>query len=205
MNTSEKQTLYFGFRQVIYIVGCFAIISFQHLLAAKYLNETFHEHGVVENLQLGELLLTIALFCTTAFRIKEFKRLAPLFAGLCALATCRELDNFLGSTIPILGWKIGFLFVLLTGTYALKHWQETRKEFFQFIRHPAFGIMLGAMLLILPIAQCVGHKSFIVHVLQEEHVGRIKELLEESIETIGYFLLFCSAIELLFTPQRQRK
>ena len=55
------------------------------------------------------------------------------------------------------------------------------------------------MVLVLPVAQCIGHKRFLINVLQEDHVGRIKELLEESLETIGYFILLCSSVELIWT------
>ena len=63
-------------------------------------------------------------------------------------------------------------------------------------------MMCCAITVIIPIAQCIGHRSFVINVLQLEHVGNIKEFVEESIETAGYFILVCSAIE-LFWPSRR--
>ena len=198
MTTTEKATIWFGIRQFIYLAGCFAVILLEHFLACRFHGETFREHCIIENLQLCELLLATIVFGVTSLRKGEFARLMPLFAGLCAFAVCRELDNFLGTLIPVVGWKIGVVFPIASISYALVDWQETQREFFRFLRHPAFNIMMCAMVLILPVAQCIGHKSFLVNVLQEEHVGRIKELLEESLETIGYFILLCSSVELFW-------
>ena len=197
MTTTEKASLWFGVRHLIYLCGCFAVILLEHLLASRFHGETFHEHCIIENIQLGELVLATIIFGVASLRKGEFARLKPLFAGLCAFAVCRELDNFLGAHVPVLGWKIGVVFPIAAAVYAFADWQETRREFFLFLRHPSFEIMLCAMVLVIPAAQCIGHKSFLVNVLQEEHVGRIKELLEESLETIGYFILLCSSMELL--------
>ena len=193
----EKRHLFFMLRQFIYLVGCVATVFFQHFLASKYLDATFHEHGIVENMQLCELILATVLFSCVRIKRADYKKLAPFFAALCAMACCRELDNFLGSTLPIIGWKIGFIFIIIAGWYALKDWKQTCQEVLKFIRHPSLGIMLCAIVLIIPVGQCIGHKSFLINVLQMEHVGRIKELIEESVETVGYFVLLCSAVELL--------
>ena len=58
-------------------------------------------------------------------------------------------------------------------------------------------MMLFALALIIPIAQCLGHKPFLANVLSESHIGKVKEFIEESIETVGYFVLLCSSFELL--------
>ena len=203
MTTTKKASLWFGIRQLIYLAGCFAVILIEHLLATRYHGETFHEHCIIENLQLCELLLTTLLFCISWLRQGVFAKLMPLFAGLCAFAACRELDCFLGNHIPTFGWKIGVIFPIASVAYALKDWKETQRVIFLFLRHPSFELMLCAMILILPVAQCIGHKSFLLNVLEEEHIGRIKELLEESLETIGYFVLLCSSIELLVKHKKQ--
>ena len=203
MTTTEKASVWFGVRQLIYLGGCFAVVLLEHLLAYCFHGETFHEHCIIENIQLCELLLATIVFSIGKLCNGEYERLTSFFAGLCAMAVCRELDNFLGTHIPLIGWKIGVVFPIFTALYALADWQETRKELFRFLRHPAFEIMLCAMVLVFPAAQCIGHRSFLVNVLQEEHVGRIKELLEESLETIGYFILLCASVELQWKQNGQ--
>ncbi len=203
MTISEKTTFWSATRQLLYCAGCFVMIFLEYAIATIYKDRTFDENGIMENLQLGELLFACALFCIIALRQKTFTKLSLFFASLCAFAACREMDNLLDDRIPAVGWKIAFIFIAAAVIYALKHWKCTREELFKFLSHPSFIMMCFAVTTIIPIAQCVGHKSFVINVLQMEHVGSIKEFIEESIETIGYFILLCSAVELLCHPNKQ--
>ena len=202
MTDTDKSTIFFTIRQFLYCAGCFGVMFLQHAIAAVCKDKTFDENGILENLQLGELLLACALFFCVSFICKNFHNLGVVFASLCAFAACRELDSFFDDHIPLIGWKFAFLFVVLAIGYAMKNWRQTREELLLFFRHPSFPMMCCAMTVIIPVAQCIGHRSFVVNVLQVEHVGSIKEFIEESIETVGYFILICSAIE-LFWHSRQ--
>lgn len=202
MTDTEKSTILSAIRQILYCAGCFGVAFLQHAIAAVCKEKTFDENGILENLQLGELLLACALFLCVSFIRKNFHKLGIVFASLCAFAACRELDSFFDDHIPLIGWKFAFLFVVLAIGYAMKNWRKTREELLLFFRHPSFPMMCCAMTVIIPVAQCIGHRSFVVNVLQVEHVGSIKEFIEESIETVGYFILICSAIE-LFWHSRQ--
>lgn len=55
-----------------------------------------------------------------------------------------------------------------------------------------------AVTIIIPIAQCTGHRPFVTSVLGPDRVTSIKELIEESIEAIGYFLILLSSLECFF-------
>lgn len=202
MTDTDKSTIFSTIRQFLYCAGCFGVMFLQHAIAAVCKDKTFDENGILENLQLGELLLACALFFCVSFICKNFHNLGVVFASLCAFAACRELDSFFDDHIPLIGWKFAFLFVVLAIGYAMKNWRKTREELLLFFRHPSFPMMCCAMSVIIPVAQCIGHRSFVVNVLQVEHVGSIKEFIEESIETVGYFILICSAIE-LFWHSRQ--
>ena len=202
MTDTDKSTIFSAIRQIIYLAGCFGVMFLQHAIAAVCKDKTFDENGILENLQLGELLLACALFFCVSFICKNFHILGVVFASLCAFAACRELDSFFDDHIPLIGWKFAFLFVVLAIGYAMKNWRKTCEELLLFFHHPSFPMMCCATTVIIPVAQCIGHRSFVVNVLQVEHVGSIKELIEESIETVGYFILICSAIE-LFWHSRQ--
>ena len=200
LTDTEKTTFFSAVRQILYCVGCIGVTFWEHAVAAVCKEKTFDENGFMENLQLGELLFACAIFLIISFRRKRFHKMGIIFAALCATAACRELDNVFDNLIPVIGWKFAFIFIALAVGYALKNWQETREELFKFFRHPSFPMMCCAITVIIPIAQCIGHRSFVVNVLNVEHVGSIKEFVEESIETAGYFILFCSSIELLCNP-----
>ena len=202
LTSTEKSAFYSAIRQLLYCAGCFGVTFLEHAIAAVCKEKTFDENGILENLQLGELLLACVLFFVVSFCRNTFHRLGIVFASLCLFAGCRELDSFFDDRIPLIGWKFAFLFIALAVAYAMKNWRQTREELFMFFRHPAFIMMCCTITVVIPLAQCVGHRSFVLNVLQIDHIGSIKEFIEESLETAGYFILFCSAIELFF-PSRQ--
>ena len=57
MTASEKSTILSAVRQLLYCAGCFGVAFLQHAVAAIYKERTFDENGILENFQLGELLL----------------------------------------------------------------------------------------------------------------------------------------------------
>ena len=104
MTDTEKSTILSAIRQILYCVGCFCVAFLQHAVAAVCKEKTFDENGILENLQLGELLLACVLFLIIFFHRKSFRILSIVFASLCAFAACRELDNFFAGNIPLIGW-----------------------------------------------------------------------------------------------------
>ena len=202
MTATEKTTILSAVRQLFYCAGCFGVTFMQYAIAAACKEKTFDENGILENFQLGELLLACALFLVVSLRRKAFHKLGIVFASLCAFAACRELDALFDDCIPVIGWKFAFLFIAAATVYAFINWKRTREEIFCFLRSSTFPMMCFVIIIVIPVAQCIGHRSFVANVLQMDHIGSIKEFIEESIETIGYFFLLCSAIELLCQPPR---
>ena len=202
MTATEKTTILSAVRQLLYCAGCFGVTFLQYVIAAACKEKTFDENGILENFQLGELLIACVLFLVVSLRRKDFHKLGIVFASLCAFAACRELDALFDDCIPVIGWKFAFLFIAAATVYAFLNWKRTHEEIFCFLRSPAFPMMCFVIIIVIPVAQCIGHRSFVANVLQMDHIGSIKEFIEESIETIGYFILLCSAIELLCPPPR---
>ena len=96
-----------------------------------------------------------------------------------------------------------------------------------FLSSPAFYLMVTAMMVIGPVAQCVGHKPMIknavgvtvdlytnktVQQLEDAHldislnvdIRSIRRLFEESTEFMGYTLIILSALELFFLLRKKR-
>jgi hypothetical protein len=59
-------------------------------------------------------------------------------------------------------------------------------------------MMCCALIIIIPIAQCIGHGPFVRAVLNRQDIAAIKELFEECSETMGYMLLLLSSVECAF-------
>ena len=114
---------------------------------------------------------------------------------LCLFACCRELDKFFDNYLGFVSWKFCYIFPVLALIYAYRHKNNIGDNIFSFCASPAFYMMCCAMIVIIPLAQCIGHNPFIADVMGKYRVADIKELFEESCETIGYFIIFLASIE----------
>jgi hypothetical protein len=201
LNPTEKQLLQMTIRQGLYFIGAFVVMGVQFWLSRVFHEHTFDEFMWAENLQAGLLVFSCAMFAWNGIRhtSTSFRPLCFLLASGCALAVFRELDSLMDNVIPLVSWRVGFLFVAAAVAYAFRHLPDCRKTLLPFTGMPAFHMMVCSLIVIVAIAQLVGHKPFLRNVLVEfDHVGPIKELFEESVETIGYYCLACASVELLF-------
>lgn len=199
MTKEERKNLYLAVRQFIYFVAVFAFIGLLLLLANKFQKNTFNENSVIENLQLFFLLISAVSFLYCAFIEKKWREISLFLASITALAACRELDKFFDSAIPLVSWKFAFLFVLSAVFYACMNLKPFLKSVLRFFGMPSFYIMCAAVVMILPVAQCIGHRPLVSAALGPRFgrydVAAIKELFEEALEVVGYFLILLSSIE----------
>lgn len=202
----EKSTLLFLLRQVIYFVFLVLSSVWMWQMAKVYHANLFEEFGLVENIEVVCLLVIAVIFGFWAILYPKERALSVFLMTLPLTAACRELDAFFDNTFPIVGWQFALFFPFIAGIYVLFRWEDFRKSFFRFLNSPAFYLMMTAMVIIVPVAQCIGHKSFIVDVVGSATDARIiRRLFEESIELEGYLLILFSSLEYYFSPLRSKK
>ena len=205
LTQSEKKTNDLLIRQFVYFCITIGFIFFIHVLTKIYPGYAFVEFGIIENVQLILLFLSGSILALYACFLSVERPLFWALSSLCFFAVCRELDSFFDKALPIISWKFGFLFPLAAGIYAIRHWQDARKMFFDFVKTPAFNLMLMALLICVPVAQVLGHRPFIAAALGTETDARaVRRLIEEGLEVIGYFLIFLSTIECYFSVIRKK-
>lgn len=199
-NISKKEKTVFlrVFRQTLYFILIFSFIFFIHFIAKIYKSSTFDEHQIVENLQVTFLITSGLFFIIEAYFYKKYRTILFLLASLCFFASCRELDKFFDRNIPYISWKIAYIFPIMALSYTVKHIKNLRNTIINFYSSPAFFMMCSALIITLPIAQCIGHGPFVRNVLGDYRIADIKEFFEESCETIGYFTILLSSIETYF-------
>ena len=183
----------------------FSFVFFIHFIADKYKSKTFDEHSIIENIQLTFLIVSGLLFVIEAIYHKKYRPVLFLLASLSFLASVRELDKFFDESVKFVGWEIGFLFPVSALIFAYKNRRTLRNTLIDFYSSSAFYMMCCAMIIILPIAQCIGHGPFVRDVLGDFRVGDIKEFFEESCETMGYFLILLSSIEFYLGLLKSKK
>jgi hypothetical protein len=64
--------------------------------------------------------------------------------------------------------------------------------------------MCSVMVMLVPIAQCIGHRPFVIHVLGTYKMAEIKQLFEEGAEFIGYTQLILASVECYFDLLRKK-
>ncbi len=194
-NKSELNIIYSTIRQFMYFMATFAFVLLVNVIAKHYKAATFEENGIIENMQLYILLSAGIVFFVNTLHYPHMRSISFLLASFCFFATCRELDSFFDKSVPVISWKFGYFFPLLAGIYGFLTLHSTIKSSLQFLSSQSFFMMCCAVIIILPIAQCIGHRPLIVSVLGNHDVANIKQLFEECCELIGYFLILLSSIE----------
>ena len=58
-------------------------------------------------------------------------------------------------------------------------------------------MMMTAVVIIIPVAQCLGHRSFLVDLMGDDNLNAflMRRILEEPIELLGYVQILLASIE----------
>ncbi len=195
----EKTIVFNVIRQFIYFCVVFAFVLFLVYLSSIYHSKTFAEHGVVENIQLGLLLSSGLIFLVQLKLRPEYACVLWLLASCSFLAACRELDMFFDEHLPVISWRIGFIFPLIAFGKAYQYSYCLKKTLIRFFTSPSFYMMSCSMIIIIPVAQCIGHRPLMVNVLNTTGISAVKELFEEACEAVGYLMILLSSIECYFS------
>ncbi len=204
METSEKSAFSLLVRYVAYVV----LLFIQYLLLTYVVlpkNWSFGENGIIEWLQVAFLILLFITLGGASLIYSQMRKVLLLLMSCSMLAIARELDKILDIYIPVLGWKIIFLLVVPLILLQFRNGSDLRRQLLKFATSPAMGIFLTAIIVILPLAQCIGDRSYLRVAMGDDYVGKYKVIFEESMELYGYLLLLCGAVEtILFARQHQK-
>ncbi len=184
-------------RFVIYsfvIFGCMAAISIIDPIVGIAF---YKENGPLELAQLCLLVGAGTTFFIGSFYFPNFSQLFFFLSSFFAFAVIRELDSLLSSMIPWVGWKVGFVILLLAMVLSYINRNILKNQIRQFIAYRSFAILWVGFLVAVPIAQMLGHGEFLQYVMGDDYIRGYKRVIEESGEVIGYCLLFMGSIESL--------
>lgn len=208
LSFSEKE------KSIIFKVTCWSIFFLLLLLssigvwtiARYYQAETFSEYGIIENLQLMALLTSTFIFLLNAHKNPSFRSISLFLACLTTFCFIRELDAWFDDVLPIVTWKFAWFFPLAGIGYMFKTRKALRKPLFEFLNSGTFSVMVTAVILFIPAAQCIGHRSFITDAIgTSENLINIRRLVEESLELLAYILILLSSVEMFFEfPQKNK-
>ena len=155
----------------------------------------FKEGGWIERSQLLLLGATSSLYFYEAFFSAHHRAIFHFLACVSVFGMFRELDAFLDYLVPLIGWKIGFIFVF----YALFSAYAHRKVFLQqiqvFLATHSMVILWAGFIVAIPIGQLIGHGDFLKALMGDNYDRDYKRLIEETLELLGYILVLAGTIE----------
>ncbi|BFM49223.1 hypothetical protein [Marinomonas sp. THO17] len=193
------------FRGFIYLVLVSVVAQIISLEGYKMLSAAqYSEQSLTEHMQDMLSFLSCILFLYVSRRDKSMKIAATLLAALMAMMFVRESDSLLDQYVFDGAWQsivlviIACVFVFLWGRFntlypALKHYAN----------QACFGTFLAGLVTLLGFSRLMGRGSFWEAVMGDVYMRVVKNIVEEGIETLGYTLIFISAVELALACRRQ--
>jgi len=180
----------------VFTVMIFALILLIWWLARSRGEELFSEGGLLEWIQFGILLATVAVFVCAGRFIRDFRELFFLLAALPCMAAVRELDADFDRWLGAFGWQLPFYLILLwAAIHGMRKRAAIRSQLQPFIRHRAFGILWAGFMIAIPFAQMIGNGEFLRALSDEDYQRSIKRLIEECTEAIGYLVMLLGAVD----------
>jgi len=206
--STEQRTFNGVARQCLYFVLLIGVVCALWPLTHILGRDLFYENGLLENFQCFVLMTAALLFFFDALRIKSYRIILLGLASICVLGIFRETDAFWDEALPCISWRIGFIAPITVALYAFKERKKIKEGLYHFFESPAFYMMINAMVVVIPVAQCIGHKPLIEDItgnIDMSIIRSIRRMIEESCELCGYILILCSAIEIFFNLSFPRK
>ena len=81
----------------------------------------FYENGTLEWFQFSLLATNVLLFALSALCLPTYRQLAIILGCVTTFAATREVDRVLNRLLPVVGWKIGGLFLVVAAWLLLRH------------------------------------------------------------------------------------
>ncbi len=155
----------------------------------------FTDGGPVEWGQFAVLSAVTVGLWAGAWRMPSLRVVLVVLGSLAAFAAVRESDFALNDTVPLAGWKFGFVFPVLAAVYAALNGDAFWAQVGWMLRRRAFVVLWAGFMVAMPIGQLVGHGELLRQLMGEEYDHHYKHAIEEMLESVGYLVLACGTVE----------
>ena len=201
----DKQTYGAAIRQGIYLIILTLIVFLFWRVSDVYKSATVQEYGLFETAQSVVIFLTALSFGIQAARNKTYRAILLLLCGLALAALVREQDAYLDKTIPYIGWTWCWLFPMTGLVILIRQLRKETATLTHFLSSHAFHMMMTAIIIIIPIAQCLGHRGFLADLLGTPGIDShlVRRIMEEPIELLGYIQILLASIETALEVHRK--
>ena len=176
---------------------CLAVILLWKLADLNKTPLFVGEYGFIETTQTAVLLLATLSLSIQACGNRIYRPLLLLLASLTLAAAIREQDAFFEQAIPGISWYFCWVFPVAAIINIIRLRRNSLPSFIAFLRSNSFNMMITAAIIIIPIAQLLGHRSFLEDLINNPAVntGQLRRIIEEPIELLGYLQILLATLE----------
>ncbi|RQW64593.1 hypothetical protein [Vibrio viridaestus] len=172
---------------------CLATIACIHLdvdLFGPVINET----SITECVQQILLGISSIAFYRVSIENPRVKQAALLISGFFMVMFIRELD-FLFDYLHHGSWVYPALFVAAAAIYnACKEGADAIKQMAIILNYPDMKILIVGVMFLLVFSRLYGMGSFWQELMGQDYQRAVKNVAEESVELLCYFLITVSAV-----------
>ncbi len=176
-----------GISQVIFL-DAFEQVDFES--AHKYGEHSYTEWG-----QVVMLIMIIGLFFWTAKLDKDKQAVSIAVTGFFTMALIREFDMHLDLVYDGLWQILALVTLLITVWLVYKQKAFFKASVIYLFSTPAFGFIAAGFLTTFVFSRLYGRGTFWKQVMEDGYMRTVKNASEESIELLGYTIIFIGAIE----------
>lgn len=205
MTNQVKYTLQTTIRRVIYLIIMSLVVVLLWKLADIYKSDLVIEYGLIESAQSVLCLLITTSFALQAIWNKEQRALLLFLASLGLTALIREQDSWFETHLPAVSWY--FCWIFPAATIINLFAKRAGNSVLQFLQSGSFNMMFTAIVIILPVAQLLGHRSFLEDLMNTPGINTVilRRLVEEPVELMGYLQILLASIEFQVEHIKARK
>lgn len=169
-----------------------------------YLKNNIPEQSLTEYTQEFLLLGTTVVFAYLGQTRKLYKRTAFLMAAFFCCLLIRELDLFFDQLIFHGFWIFPALSVALsTLIYANQQREQTLKALAEVMKNSYFPILCLGLGITLVYSRLFGMGGIWHQILGDNFQRIVKNIAEESSESLGYTIIFYAAVNYFFYYKKQ--
>jgi len=200
----------FPVRLLVYLVLIgLALMAEVRLVLNLGFRKVLLENAVVEWVSVGLCALTVLVFVLVVVADRQRRGLAVVLAILAGAACVREMDFLLTSCLSESVYHLLFGLVLLIAlVLAVVRRRSILQEGKSLLERPSFVLLLFGFAMVTFWAQVLGQRElwgYFTKVYGPIDADGVKRMVEESLELIGYFLIFFGAVEELIIKPKPKE
>ena len=199
MENSTNTIIFMIIRVIIYGAVLLGVTQVIFLDAFEQVDfELTHKYGEYSYTEWGQvifLIMIISMFSWSAKLDKNNQVASIAVVGFFTMALIREFDMHLDLVFDGLWQIIALVTLLITILLVYRQKAFFKASVIYLFKTTAFGFIAAGFLTTFVFSRLYGRGTFWKQIMEDGYMRTVKNASEESIELLGYAIIFFGAIE----------